>query len=83
MTVYCLLHGVEDLLEPGLGRWRHRVSLCGVFGNIKQQRRVMVADRMPVAETHVCGKAAVGALGAELGREEEGLPGGRACGVQG
>lgn len=43
----------------------------------------MVGDSMPIAETHMCGKAAIGALGAELGREEEGLPDGRACGVQG
>lgn len=43
----------------------------------------MLVHKLPVAETHVRGEAAVGALGAELGREEEGLPDGRACGLQG
>lgn len=78
-----LLHHCEDLAEPGLGRRRQWAPLPGVLGNIEEQRRVMAADEVPVAEAHVRGEAAVGALGAELGREEERLPDGRACGSQG
>ena len=39
-----------------------------------------MGDGMPVTEAHVCGKASIGALGGELGCEEEGFPDGCACG---
>lgn len=83
VTVHRLLHGFQDFLESGLSGGSEWVSLPGVFGKIEEQRRVMVGDEVPVAETHVGGKAAVGALRGELGREEEGFPDGRACGSQG
>lgn len=76
------LHGGHDLPEPRLARRRHRGSLPGVFGKVKEQRRVMAGDETAVAEAHLRGEAAVGARGAELGREEEGFPHGRACGTQ-
>lgn len=40
----------------------------------------MVGNVLPVTETHVRGKASVGALRGELGGEEKGFPDGRACG---
>lgn len=83
VTIHSALHGFQDFLEPGLGRGTYWVSLPGVFGKIEEQWRVMVGDEVPVTQTHVGGKAPVGALRGELGREEEGFPDGRACGLQG
>lgn len=78
VTIHSALHGLQDFLEPGLGRGTYWVSLPGVFGKIEEQWRVMVGDEVPVTETHVGGEASVGALRGELGREEEGFPDGRA-----
>lgn len=80
VTVHRSLHGFQDFLESGLSCGSDWVSLPGVFGKIEEQRWVMVGDELPVAETHVGEKAAVGALGGEVGREEEGFPDGRAVG---
>lgn len=78
VTIHSALHGFQDFLEPGLGRGTYWVSLPGVFGKIEEQWWVMVGDEVPVTETHVGGKASVGTLRGELGREEEGFPDGRA-----
>ena len=76
VAVCRLLHGIEDLPEPGLGARGHGGPLPGVLGEIEEQRRVVVGDEAPVAEAHVCEEAAIGALGGEVGREEKGLPDG-------
>lgn len=74
------VHGPQDAHVAGFGLWRQWVLLLGVLGQVEEEWRPVVGDKVAVAQADVGGEAAVGTLGAEFWGEEEDLPHGGTCG---